>query len=419
MNTRTISEDFSTWVRGQAPTASQLLCLYESDFVVQFAIDGMTEDATNHWLKNFKEPNPDAPIAPKIVNAMKWADLYGDAIAVLLDKANEDGEVTNLDLLAKPFSGKAVGLDVFYPIADGDGYDDPDPKTDMDEFGNPKVFKVHIKGSGDTITIDASRCIIFKGRETRRSWRGMYVGIGSLDDVIDYRKWRASYGVRASDVAIPGYHANKEKEDATWSAAEKTSLDSAFGVGNVAATTGKTSITQIGGVLTPGELDSTAIGLLNAIAVDLGVELTDIFKSQGNNEKFAPDSNQSTYMIALVSKLKRHEESVKKVLKAFGIKWEGWNSVWEEPFQQQILNINGLSKTYNESADPETKAIVKSILVSQYGEKTSYKEYLATERANAERDAKRLAEFTNSGGFNGRTSSSAGSDGSRGTDRNE
>lgn len=389
MNTRSITKDFSTWTRGTIPTAEHLLSLYESDFIVQFAIDGMTEDATNNWLKNFKEINADAPIAPKIITAMKWADLYGDSIAVLLNAATDEGQITDKSLLSKPFSGKAVGMDVFHPLVDGDGYDDPSP-ADLDALGNPKVFRVHIKGVQGIVDIDASRCVIFKGRSTRRSWRGIYVGIGSLDDTIDYRKWRAAYGARASKVAVPHAHWNKANPNAEWSATEKTKIDTVEGVDEAVVTTGEVTRETIGGTLTEGELDSTAIGLLNAIAVDLGVQLTDIFQNQSNRQDWAPDNNQSTYVIALISKQKRHEESVKKVLKAFGIKWEGWNSPWEEPLQQQIININGLANTYNTSTDPEIRSIVKSLLVTQYGEKTDYSKYLAAERASAERDANLL-----------------------------
>jgi hypothetical protein len=386
MNTRSLTHDFSTWERGHRFTAEELLALYESDEIAKFAIDGMIEDATNHWIKNFVEPNPDAPIADKIIQAMKWADLYGDSIVVLLDAATEEGQITDASLLASLFSGSAAGCDVFHPLVDGDGYEDPST-ADLDALGNPKVFRVHVKGVLKPIEIHPSRCVVFSGRKTRRGWRGLCEFAASIDDVVDYRKWRAAYGIRATKIAVPHAHWNKAENGSDWSSAELANLDLVEGEGQYVQTTGKVTREIISGNLTVGELDAEATSLLQAIANDLGVSLNDIFQHQGNAEKFAPDSNQTTYILALMSRQKRHEMPVKKVLTAFGIKFEGWNSPWEEAMQTQITNINGLAKTYNESADPEIKSIVKSMLVTQYGEKTNYKQYLTDERGNAARDA--------------------------------
>lgn len=392
MSTRSTYINFSTWERGHKFTREELLCLYESDFLVKFAIDGMIDDLSSNWLKNFKEPNPEAPIAPKAVNAMKWGDLYGDTIVVLLDAATDDGQITDVSLLKNPFSGTAAGLDVFHPLVDNDGYEDPKP-VDLDSLGNPKVFRVHIRGVKEIVEIDASRVVVFPGRMTRRSWRGICEFAASIDDIVDYRKWRATYGSRAADVGIPNRHANKADPNAEWTDDEKKGLKSAYGQDKVFTTTGTVTITPTASTITPGELDSTATALLNAFADDIGVTLNDVFQKFGGAEKFAPDSNQSTYFIALRSRGKRHELPLTKVLKAFGIKWEGWNSPWEESLQSKVTNMNTLATAYENTNDPEIKAIIKAMYVSQYGEKTDYEKYLATERANAARNAANTAAF--------------------------
>jgi hypothetical protein len=404
MNTRTLATDFSTWERGHAPQANEMLALYESDFIVEFAVDGMTEDATDKWLKDFEEPNPENPIAPKIVQAMKWAELFGDTLFVPQDPIPDtitdpkELEKAKLDTssLAKDREGVSAGCDVFHPLADGDGYDDPTP-AELDNLGNPTVFHVHFKGKEKAVDIKASRCIIFKGRSTRRSWRGLFIAIASIDDIIDYRKWRAAYGVRAGDVAEPAYHVNKEDAMGAWSPAEKTSIDNAFGVNKVALTTGKVTVNPITMPLTVGELDSTSTGLLNAIAKDLGISLNDLFDHMGNAEKVAPDSNQTSYMIAIISRQKRHTDAVTKALKAFGIEFTGWNSPWEEPMATKITNISSLATTYNSSMDPEIRAVTKALLMSTYGEETEYEQYIADETANAEREEQRLDEFARGG----------------------
>jgi hypothetical protein len=301
--------------------------------------------------------------------------------------------------LEKPLSGKAAGVDVFHPIVDGDGYDDPSTDA-LDENGHPRYLVCHIKGvAGNGFKIDASRIIVFKGKTTRRSWRGEYIGIASLDDVIDYRRWRAAYGMRAGDVAVPAFHLNKESGE--WTDAEKTSIENAFGEDKTARTIGKVTMNPISQPLSIGELDSTALGLLNAIANDLGVMVNDIFQRQGNAEKVAPDSNQTAYIQALLSRQKLFTEPITAVLKAFGIEFEGWNSPWEEPFAQQLANIATLANIMNTSMDPETRAIAKSLLVTNYGKETDYESYLAEQQSAIDTEQAQLDAFTSGASGNG------------------
>jgi hypothetical protein len=233
----------------------------------------------------------------------------------------------------------------------------------------------------------------------------------SLDDAIDYRKWRATYGVRAGDVAAPTYHLDKPTPGASWPPAEKRSVDTAFGVNKAALTTGGVTMNPISAPLSVGELDTTSIGLLNAIAKDLGIQLNDIFDNQGNAEKVAPDSNQTAYIQALLDRQKKHTEAMTKVLEAFGLTFEGWNSPWEEPFAQQLGNIQILANIQNSSMDPETRAIAKAMLVTTYGEKIDYTKYLAEQRANVDREQRQLDAFATGGGDNRSAGASNGSTG--------
>jgi hypothetical protein len=403
MNTRSLSIDYSTWARGHQFTAEELMCLYETDFLMKFAIDGMIEDAVRKWLKDFKEPNEDSPIVEKLANVMKWGDLFGDAIAVLLQEATDDGQIKDTKLLKNKITGTwgkdliAVGIDVFHPLCDGDGYEDPS-SADLDALGNPTVFHVHIKNVTGTIDIDASRVVIFKGRGTRRNWRGLCEVAGSIDDLVDYRKWRAAYGKRAGAIANPGYFLDKKDINAKWSDTEKTSVDNAFGEDNCALLTGDIQHGTIEPPLAIGEIDSTALALINAVAVDLGVQLNDIFERTGSGQQFAPDSNQATYFIAIAGRQKRHEFPLKRLLKAFKIKWTAWNSAWEESLQSQTTNENALANAYNNSTDPEIRAILKADFVTRYGEKVDYTKYLAEERASEERSSARLDAFARGGG---------------------
>ena len=347
----------------------------------------MIEDATQKWLKDFEEPNPDFPIADKLILAMKWANLYGDSIVVLQDALNADGNANDASVLATASSGTSAGIDVFHPLVDGDGYDDPNP-ADLDALGYPLRFRVHVKGKKEIITIDASRCVVFKGKTTRRSWRGKPIFIGSLDDIIEYRQWRATYGKRAAQVANPGYHANKSDPNAKWSTIEQASIDAAFGKNNVALTTGTVTFGIINPPLQVGEIDSTALALLTAIADDLGVDVNDLFRTGGNAEKFAPDSNQTTYIQALLSVQKHFTQPITKVLKSFGVKFTAWNSPWEEPISAKFANIKLLSDIENNSSNPETQAIAHAYLVSRYGEEVEYTKYQADfQRANDQQRA--------------------------------
>jgi hypothetical protein len=401
MNTRTLASDFSEWETNQIPSAEDLMCLLESDAIVAFAIDGMTEDACDNWLKGFKEPNPEFPIAPTIVDCIKHARLFGDSICVKLPATiDENSKLTDLAAFLEapePEGFKPVGLDWFHPICDGDGYGDPSAE-DLDEMGNFKYYHVQIAGvtKGKGLTIHASHVILFPGKKTRRKQRGICDFIASLDDIIRFRLWREAYGERAYRVAVPIYHWNKKV--GKWETAEKSGITAACGEGKAVVTTGETTVGVISPPLTPDEINSTAIKLLQMIANDLGVFLNDIAELSGGGEKYAPDSNQSTYWKAIASLQKRYEPYITKVLKAFGLKFEGWNSPWEESLQQQIINMNALAQGYNNSSDPEVKAILKAHIVTNYGEKIDYTKYLAEERANSEREATRLDAFARSGG---------------------
>jgi hypothetical protein len=137
---------------------------------------------------------------------------------------------------------------------------------------------------------------------------------------------------------------------------------------------------------------------LNAISKDLGITLNDLFDHMGNAEKVAPDSNQTSYMIALLAIQEQYTEPVTKALKAFGIDFTGWNSPWEEPMATKILNISSLSNTYNASMDPEIRSVTKALLMSTYGEETEYEQYLNDEQRTIDDENARLDEFAKSGG---------------------
>jgi hypothetical protein len=100
---------------------------------------------------------------------------------------------------------------------------------------------------------------------------------------------------------------------------------------------------------------------------------------------------------------------MRKVLKGFGMEFNGWNTPWEEPFAQQLTNISTLANIMNTSMDPETRAIAKALLVTTYGEKIDYTEYLDEQRTNIEHEQQQLDAFTRSGG-DGAASSSRGGD---------
>jgi len=332
--------DLDDWERGDTFTAEQLLYLYQRDPFVQWRIDDMTEDATRNWLNNF--PDDQQRVKEVILQAMKWSQLYGDAIVIV----------------------KKDLLDVFHPLVDGVGYETPTGE-DLDEMGYPKRFKIKI-GERKEIVVDAEDVVIFPHVKKERTWRG-YSAIGAVfDDIIDLRKWRKVYGKRASKVAVPSFHVNRESP---WTETEKQTLKDVFGENEVAATHGNVKFETIGGVLQQNEIESVKEALMEALAAGFDVNKTDL-KGAEAGQKLSTDANQGAYQMALVDIQKHYTPYVKEVLRRLGIEFGGWNTPWEESEQVKIQNIQVLTAAYLACVDKgaqEIAAIIKDKIVNLYG----------------------------------------------------
>lgn len=149
--------------------------LYRNDWICKRIIDTPAEDMTRAWIKFVSQIDPDAVkklekvirkmhVKERILNALKWARLYGGSGAVIMIKGQEDMMDQPLDLdtvMPGSFCGLIV-LDRWEGITP-----DIELVTDMDDpdFGRPKYYYIGGQQFGGNMRVHYSRILPFIGRE--------------------------------------------------------------------------------------------------------------------------------------------------------------------------------------------------------------------------------------------------------------
>ena len=171
--------------------------LYRNDWICKRIIDTPAEDMTRAWIKIISQMDPDAVkkleqvmrrlhVKERILNALKWARLYGGAGAVIMIKGHEDMMEQPLDLDAV-MPGSFCGLIVL------DRWEGITPDIELiddmadPEFGKPKYYYIGGQQFGGNMRVHHSRIITFIGRElpTVEEQAEMYWGASEMEHVFE------------------------------------------------------------------------------------------------------------------------------------------------------------------------------------------------------------------------------------------
>ncbi len=184
-----------TFLRSGLTADPELLtAMYRESWLTMRIIDMPSEDMTRAWYR-FSAPLPEEDleilrrlearhsVRQELTNAIRWARLYGGALALMVIRGEENRLSEPLDpafLLPGCFRGLLVldrsqGLEPSRELEDD--LDDPD-------FGLPKYYSVDLEDVG-TVRMHHSRVLRFTGRELprREAQRENYWGASELEHI--------------------------------------------------------------------------------------------------------------------------------------------------------------------------------------------------------------------------------------------
>ena len=190
---------------GLTSDPERLTAMYRESWLTMRIIDMPSEDMTRAWyrlntslpeeaLRDLSRLEAKHSVKQEITNAIRWARLYGGALAVMVIRGEEDRLDQPLDmdfLLPDCFRGLLV-LDRSQGIQPSvelvEDLDDPD-------FGLPVSYTVNLDtGDYRTVTIHHSRVLRFVGRELPRmeTVREDYWGASEMEHIQDELQKRSA-----------------------------------------------------------------------------------------------------------------------------------------------------------------------------------------------------------------------------------
>ena len=174
-----------------------LTTLYRENWIAKKIIDMPSEDMTRAWYSltsSVDEKAIDAlhrlearhSIRAEITNAIRWARLYGGALAVMVIEGHED-------LLDTPLDPEDVLPDTFQGLLVLDRTQSIEPSLTLVEdlcdpdFGLPEYYSVDLEGDSGHVTIHHSRILRFVGRELphMEEIRENYWGASELEHIFE------------------------------------------------------------------------------------------------------------------------------------------------------------------------------------------------------------------------------------------
>ena len=204
---------------GLTQDRERLTAMYRECAIAKRIIDMPSEDMTRGWytltsamleeadLNKLKDLEAKHSIQQEIANAIRWARLYGGALAIMIIQGHEDYMHTPLelgDLIPGSFKGLYVA-DLTQGIIPSpeleDDLDDPD-------YGLPKYYDIEMGVNKErTVRIHHSRVLRFMGRELphNEAADNNYWGASELEHPLDEIR---RYAVTCENIAQLVYQAN-------------------------------------------------------------------------------------------------------------------------------------------------------------------------------------------------------------------
>ena len=194
-----------TFLRTDLTADPELLtAMYRESWLTKRIIDMPPEDATRAWYRLTASVGGEAlhalrrlearhSVKQELANALRWARLYGGALALMVIRGEEDRLDEPLDtglLLPDCFRGllvldRAQGIQPSRELVTD--LDDPD-------FGLPLAYTVDLEEQGRTAVLHHSRVLRFIGRELPRmeAVRENYWGASEMEHIWDELQKRSA-----------------------------------------------------------------------------------------------------------------------------------------------------------------------------------------------------------------------------------
>ena len=339
---------------GTAVSTQELYYWMEQDFPGVFGVHMLTDEALAFWTIDNKphETSPDEQHRDRITMALKYARALGFAVVVYYDEQN--------DLSAPLIEGQpTLGFDVFPPRFETYGIE----KWDLDAENRPEWFYISYGDkAGKKLKISAKRCTIITCNRTTPDWRGLALLAGCADDVRDYWRWRRILGERAGTRATTRYMLNKQQ--GTWTSDEITSVNSAF-AGVPCATVVGATIQSVSGDLGDTEIVNILDALREAIAVKLGVNVSD-FRGAEAGQKLSVDSNNTRLARTLRGIQNWATPFMEEIYARMGWSFKGLNPPWEIPPDVLDKSALALIDAMENTMDEDIKKILKGRVLAIY-----------------------------------------------------
>ena len=205
-----------TFVRNNLTQNTELLTvIYRESWIAKKIVDMPAEDATRKWYTLSADiPNEDKKriaaleskhsIKNEITNALKWARLYGGAIAIIVVKGDEnilDQPLDRSRLYPGCFGGilvvdKSQGIEASLELEED--IDDPD-------FGLPKYYSVNVEyNNSNYIKVHHSRVLRFIGRELpyMESVRENYWGASEIEHIWEELQKRSAVSANIAQLVF-------------------------------------------------------------------------------------------------------------------------------------------------------------------------------------------------------------------------
>lgn len=198
------SGDFVRSYIGSNP--EKLTVMYRENWLAKRIIDMPCEDMTRSWYSLSTDMSDDDiydlkrleaihSVKQELTNAIRWARLYGGALAVIVIRGQEDvmDQPLDLDMIAP---GDFRGLLVLDRAQGVSPSSELESDIDDPDFGLPMFYdaNVEIDNQPQTIRIHHSRVLRFVGRELPKMemMREEYWGAPELEHVLDELQKRNS-----------------------------------------------------------------------------------------------------------------------------------------------------------------------------------------------------------------------------------
>ncbi len=206
-----------TFLRSGVTADPELLtAAYRTNWLAKRIIDMPAEDMTRAWyrpdglpeeaVRRLRSLESRHAVRRELADAIRWARLYGGAIALMVIRGEED-------ILDRPLDKSALLPDCFQGLLVLDRARGVTPSaelvTDLDDpdFGLPAYYEAELAEDGGTVRLHHSRVLRFTGRDLpqREAEREQYWGASELEHVWEELQKRSATSANIAQLVFQAH----------------------------------------------------------------------------------------------------------------------------------------------------------------------------------------------------------------------